>query len=369
MDAPVYSDYVRLNARDLAEFCQKVFQALGLSESDARMSADALVAANVRGIPSHGVGRLWRYVNGIQSGLMLPTAQVETLMDTPFSLVVDAHGTMGAPVSVRTMAKVIDKARLTGAAFGCVRDSNHFGIAAFYALMAMPHDMLGLAMTNSGMLAVPTFGCRPMFGTNPLAFAAPADREKGFVLDMSTTVVTRGKIELYDRRGRPVPEGWVVDAAGQPAVDTHTILQDLSHGTGGGILPLGGAGELFGGHKGYGLAIMVDILCAVLSGAPFGPSVVDTETSSARVSHFFGAIRIDGFRDPQEFRRDMDRMLADLRNSVPMAGAERVYFAGQKEFEQEEQFLREGVPVTRTTFHEICTIGARFGLPPLQEVE
>jgi L-2-hydroxycarboxylate dehydrogenase (NAD+) len=368
-NAPIHSDYVRLNAESLTDFCQKVFQALDLSESDARMSADALVAANLRGIPSHGVGRLWRYVNGIVSGLMLPTAQVETLMDTPSSVVVDAHGTMGAPVSVRTMTKVIDKASLSGAAFGCVRDSNHFGIAAYYALMALPHDMLGLAMTNSGMLAVPTFGCHPMFGTNPLAFAAPADQEKGFVLDMSTTVVTRGKIELYERRGKPVPEGWVVDGAGRPAVDARTILQDLSRGTGGGILPLGGAGELFGGHKGYGLAVMVDILCAVLSGAPFGPSVVDTETSSARVSHFFGAIRIDRFRDPQDFRRDMDRMLSDLRSSVPMEGAERVYFAGQKEFEQEERCRCEGVPVSKATYQEICAIGARFSIPPLQPVE
>jgi L-2-hydroxycarboxylate dehydrogenase (NAD+) len=364
-----HADNVRLDAKTLTGFCQQIFQALGLTEWDAHTSADALVAADVRGIPSHGVSRLWRYVNGIQSGLMLPNAQVETLMDTPSSIVVDAHGTMGAPVSTRTMEKVIDKARLSGAAFGCVRDSNHFGIAAYYAMMTLPHDMLGLAMTNSGVLAVPTFGCRPMFGTNPLAFAAPAGREKGFVLDMSTTVVTRGKIEVFHGQGQPIPEGWVIDRAGRPAVDAGAIIEDLSRGTGGGILPLGGAGELFGGHKGYGLAIMVDILCAVLSGAPYGPSVVDTETSSARVSHFFGAIRIDCYRDPGEFRRDMDRMLADLRSTVPVTGAERVYFAGQKEFEQEEVCRRQGVPVSRKTYDQICAIGARFDIPPLQTVQ
>jgi L-2-hydroxycarboxylate dehydrogenase (NAD+) len=360
---------VRIEADQLVGFCRRVFQALGLTEWDAHTSADVLVAADVRGIPSHGVSRLWRYVNGIESGLMLPNAQVETLIDTSSSVVVDAHGTMGAPVSVRTMEKVIDKAHRSGAAFGCVRDSNHFGIAAYYAMLALPQDMLGLAMTNSGMLAVPTFGCRPMFGTNPLAFAAPAGREKGFVLDMSTTVVTRGKIEVYEGLGKPVPKGWVVDGEGRPAVDAGAILQDLSRGTSGGILPLGGAGELFSGHKGYGLAIMVDILCAVLSGAPFGPAVVDTETSSARVSHFFGAMRIDRFRDPQEFRRDMDRMLIALRTTTPVAGAERIYFAGQKEFEQEAMCRREGVPLSRKTYVQICAIGARFGISPLQVLD
>jgi len=187
------------------------------------------------------------------------------------------------------------------------------------------------------------------------------------VLDMSTTVVTRGKIEVYEQLGKELPMGWAVGKTGQSARDARPLLDDMFHRVGGGILPLGGAGEDFGGYKGYGLSIMVDILCAVLCGAPFGPDLSDTATSSARVSHFFGAIKIDTFRNPQEFRRDMDRMLKDLRNCPLAEGAERVYFAGQKEFEKEEECLRVGVPLLNKSYAQICMIGNEHGVesPPI----
>jgi LDH2 family malate/lactate/ureidoglycolate dehydrogenase len=362
------AEQVRVQKDELEAFCQQIFQKLGLVEYDARSAARVLVAADVRGIPSHGVGRLWRYVNGLQTGLMLTDAPVETLVDTPSSVVVHAHGAMGAPVSVRTMERVMAKARTSGAAFGCIRDSNHFGIAGYYAMMALEEDMLGIAMTNTAALGVPTFGRQVMFGTNPLAFAAPADKERAFVLDMSTTVVTRGKIEVYDRLGEELPPGWAVDRTGRAARETASLLDDMFHRVGGGILPLGGEGEKFGGHKGYGLAIMVDILCGVLCGAPFGPELADTATSSARVGHFFGAVRIDTFRDPQAFRQDMDRMLQGLRACPPAEGEERVYFAGQKEFEHEAACLRLGVPLLRQTYDELCGIGAEHGVEPPQIV-
>jgi L-2-hydroxycarboxylate dehydrogenase (NAD+) len=359
------TDHVKINREHLEGFCQQVFQSLGLSESDARMAALVLVAADARGIPSHGVGRLWRYVNGLKAGTMLPDAPVETLVDTPSSIVIHAHGAMGAPVSVQAMERVIDKAGMNGAAFGCVRDSNHFGIAGYYAMLALDEDMLGIAMTNTAALGVPTFGRQVAYGTNPLAFAAPADKEVAFVLDMSTTVVTRGKIEVYDKLGQELPLGWAVDKTGRPAQDTQTLLDDMFHRLGGGILPLGGLGETYGGHKGYGLAVMVDILCAVLCGAPFGSGVSDTETSSGRVSHFFGAIKIDRFRDPQAFRQDMDRLLSNLRGCPPAERAERVYFAGQKEFEKEAECSRIGVPLFRKTYEQICDIGKEYGVDPL----
>ncbi|MBN1315111.1 MAG: Ldh family oxidoreductase, partial [Anaerolineales bacterium] len=157
--------------------------------------------------------------------------------------------------------------------------------------------------------------------------------------------------------------GWVVDRTGRPAHDPQSILQDLSNRTGGGILPLGGEGEQFGGHKGYGLAVMVDILCSVLSGAPFGPAVADTKTSSARVSHFLGAIKIDTFRNPHDFRLDMDHMLNNLRNSQPADGSERIYYAGLKEFDEEEKSKRKGIVLLEKTYHQICDIGARYGIP------
>ncbi len=365
------TDYVRIRRESLEAFCQQVFQSLKLSEDDARIAAAVLVAADARGIPSHGVARLCQYVNGLEMSLMNPDAPVEVLMDTPSSIVLHAHGAMGAPVSARAMEKVIDKARSNGAAFGCVRESNHFGIAGYYAMMALDEDMLGLAMTSTAALGVPTFGRQVMYGTNPLAFAAPADEEGAFVLDMSTTVVTKGKIELYGHLGKELPLGWAVDKTGRPAKDARAVLDDMFHRVGGGILPLGGAGEEFGGYKGYGLAVMVDILCSVLCGASFGPALYDRENSFARVSHFFGAIRIDTFRHPQEFRRDMDRMLSGLRNCPRAEGAERVYFAGQKEFEKEEECLRRGVPLLKKTYDQICAMGNEHGVdfPPLVEKE
>lgn len=361
------TEYIRIRRESLETFCGRIFQALDLSEDDARTAAAVLVAADARGIPSHGVARLHRYVNGLETGLMLPDAPVEVLMDTPSSLVIHAHGAMGAPVSVRAMKGVIEKAKTNGAAFGCVRDSNHFGIAGYYAMMALDEDMLGIAMTNTAALGVPTFGRRVMYGTNPLAFAAPADKERAFVLDMSTTVVTKGKIEVYERLGKQLPVGWAVSKHGRPATGPQSLLDDLFHQVGGGILPLGGAGEDFGGHKGYGLAVMVDILCAVLCGAPFGLDLFDTERSHGRVSHFFGAIQIEAFRDPQAFRRDMDRMLGGLRNCPLAEGSERVYFAGQKEFEKEAECLQRGVPLLKKTYDQICGIGEEHGVaaPPI----
>jgi LDH2 family malate/lactate/ureidoglycolate dehydrogenase len=262
------------------------------------------------------------------------------------------------------MRTAIQKAGQSGAAFACVRDSNHFGIAGYYAMMAMQEDMLGLAMTNTAALGVPTFGRQVMFGTNPIAFAAPADKERGFVLDMATTVVTRGKIEVYDRMEKPLPSGWAVDKTGQPALDAHSLLEDMWGRVGGGIMPLGGDGELFSGYKGFGLAVMVDILCAVLCGAPFGPGVADTETSSGRVSHFFGAIRIDAFRDPAAFRQDMDRMLQQLRDTPRAEGAERVYYAGLKEFEAEAESKRRGITLLRKTYDQLQEIAQEQGVTP-----
>jgi L-2-hydroxycarboxylate dehydrogenase (NAD+) len=357
-------DLVRVSRAALESFCSQVFQRLGLSQRDANVAAEVLAAADARGIPSHGVARLWRYVNGLKLGQMVPDAPVEIVRETPSSLVVDAHGAMGAPVSASTMRRLIDKAAEGGVAFGSVRDSNHFGIAGFYAMMALDHDMVGIAMTNTAPLGIPTFGRQVMFGTNPIAFAAPAGREVAFVLDMSTTVVTRGKLEVYERLGEPLPEGWALDRKGRPAVDAAAVLEDMLHRVGGGILPLGGAGEEFGGHKGYGLAVMVDILCAVLCGAPFGGRIADTVASSGRVSHFFGAIRIDTFRDPADFRADMDRYLADLKAVPPAEGARRVYVAGQKEFEKERECSQQGVPLRREVYGEISRIGSEQGVEP-----
>ncbi len=355
---------VRVERQALLAFCARVFESLSLPRDDAWVAADVLVAADARGIPSHGVARLPRYVHGLEIGLMRADAAPDTIRETPSSLLIDARGAMGAPVSARTMRSVMAKAADAGAAFGCVRDSNHFGIAGYYAMMALEADMIGFAMTNTAALGVPTFGRDLAFGTNPLAFAAPAGTAGAFVLDMATTVVTRGKVEVYDRSGKALPDGWAVDDQGRSAIDPARILHNLTYQLGGGILPLGGIGELSGGHKGFGLAVMVDILCGVLSGGGFGPEIADTPGSSARVSHFFGAIRIDTFRDPHAFRADMDRLLTSLRTQQPAEGADRVYFAGLKEAESEAECERLGVPLPLSVYERLMETGRHCGVEP-----
>ena len=350
---------VNIDIEILKQFCTELFIKIGLNPDDAPLAANVLVAADIRGIHSHGVGRILRWLNCIKTGMLIPNAEMEIIHKTSTTLLVDAHKGPGAPVSVKTMEKIIAKAETNGAAFAAVRNSNHFGIAGYYAMMALEHNMLGIALTNTPALAVPTFGRKVMFGTNPIAFAAPAKEEKAFVLDMSTSVVPRGKIEVYDKKNESIPLGWAVDKTGQPTTNAHQILDDMYHRLGGGVLPLGGAGEQFGGHKGYGLAVMVDILCAALSGGPMGSELSDTDASK-RMSHFFGAIKISAFRDPDAFCSDMDHMLRQLRTCPPAKGEERVWFAGQKEILKEEETRTNGIHLPEKTKSLLRNLGKEY---------
>ena len=349
---------IRINRKDLTDFCRDIFLELGLTETEANDSAEILVDADSRGIASHGVSRLKRYVNGIRSGVMISGVQPTILRDTPISLVLDANGAMGLSLSRSTMKEVIRRASEHGACFASVRNSNHFGIAGFYAEMAAYNDMIGIGMTNTAALGVPTFARDAYFGTNPIAVAVPASGNRLFCLDMATTVVTRGKIETYQREGKDLPIGWAVDTTGHGTVDAAKLLDDMLYQRGGGIMPLGGEGEELSGYKGYGLASVVDIMTALLSGGTFGKSVMDSETTSARVCHFFGAIRLDLFRDPEEFKNDMGRMMDELNAMRPAEGCSRVYYAGQKEHEAEERSWIEGIPVTAKLYEELCSIGS-----------
>ncbi len=353
---------IRVPRHDLEQFCHTVFVALGVGEEEALDSSRILVAADARGIASHGVGRLWRYVNGLKKGIMKPRVQPTVLRETPISLVLDAEGGMGMSLSQKTMHAVIEKARVSGAAFASIRNSNHFGIAGYYSEMAAHADMIGICMTNTAALGVPTFASEAMFGTNPIAIAIPAEGGRVFSLDMSTTVVTRGKIEVCEREEAPLPAGWAVDTTGTVTTDAATLLEDMLFQRGGGILPLGGEGELFGGHKGYGLATMVDIMTAVTSGGEFGKSVKDSEETSARVCHFFGAIRLDLFRDPQELKHDLGELLRQLNETRPAEGAKRVYYAGQKEREHEEACQTLGVPLSAKVYGQLVSIGEDLGI-------
>lgn len=357
-----YEEWImRIERAVLERFCTEVFIHMGLPKDEAEGSARVLVAADARGIESHGVGRLQRYVNGIERGVMQGSAVPVILRETPMSRVLDAQGAMGMGLSMHAMEWVIEQAGVLGFACASIRNSNHFGIAGFYAEMAARKNMIGICMTNTAALGVPTFAKTAMFGTNPIAFAVPS-HGRLFSLDMSTTVVTRGKVEVYAREQKELPLGWAVDTSGRGTVDAGALLEDMLFQRGGGLLPLGGEGERFSGYKGYGLAVMVDILTALTSGGVFGKSVQDSAATSARVCHFFAAIRLDIFRDPEEFKSDMDRLLAELSQAGPAVGAQRVYYAGLKEQEREDESNRIGVEISEVVYSRLKTLSERLGI-------
>jgi Malate/L-lactate dehydrogenases len=354
---------VRVRREELEAFCAAVFEALGMPASQASSSSRILVAADARGIGSHGVARLRRYVEGIRKGVMLPAAEARRLRETPSSFVVDARGGIGLSISEDAMRDVIGLARGRGFACAAVRDSNHFGIAGYYAMMALPHDMIGVAMTNTAALGVPTNGRDAGFGSNPIAIAVPAGTEAPFVLDMATTVVTRGKIETYEREGKALPTGWAVGTRGAGETDPARLLEDMLYQRGGGILPLGGLGVDLGGHKGFGLGVLVDIMTAIASGGVFGKSVMDSAATSARVCHFFAALRIDLLREPAEFKADMDRLLREILTSRPAEGSSEVIYAGLKEHRMERECEARGVPLPESVWKRLDSIGGELCVP------
>ena len=356
----------RVQAEPLKDFCVRVFQKMDVPEADARITADVLVTANLRGVDSHGVARLRRYVNGLQRGMMVAQPEVQVVTDSPATALIDAGAGLGQPVSYRAMEKAIEKALDVGAGFVTVRNSNHYGIAGYYAMMALKHDCIGISMTNAAVLVVPTFGRDAMLGTNPIAVAAPAGQERPFVLDMATSTVPRGKLEVYHRLEKPLPLGWATDETGTPTIESGRVLENFKQRAGGGLLPLGGAGELLGGHKGYGLSLMVDVLCAVLSGAAYAdtvyPKAPDGKPLPSKIGHFFGAWRVDGFRPADEFKAAMDDLQQRLKNAPKAEEQDRIYVHGEKEYEEAERRSREGIPLNPKVAVDLEAIAGELGI-------
>jgi LDH2 family malate/lactate/ureidoglycolate dehydrogenase len=348
----------------LRRFVSDAMLAVRANAEDAELTADVLVASDLRGIESHGVARLERfYIDRILEGFIDPQAAEETVRETPATLAVDARNGMGHPVSVRTMRRTIEKARETGCAVATVRNSNHYGIAGYYAALALPHDAIGISSTNSGRLAVPTFGRDLMLGTNPFAFAIPGRGEDAFVLDMATTAVARGKLEIAKRLGKQLKTGWAVDRDGRETLDPDT-------GIAGALLPLGGPGTEHGGHKGFGLGLLADILCGVLGGGIFTPDMPMSyeDPQKATVSHFFAAVRIDGFRDPAAFRADVQRELEEFRASEPAPGFDRVFTPGEPEAIREREHRRAGIGLDPIVVESLDRVAARLNIAPARRL-
>jgi LDH2 family malate/lactate/ureidoglycolate dehydrogenase len=352
-----------VNDQKLLQFVQGVFQSFGVAPDKAFICAENLVLADLRGIPSHGVARLKRYVDGMINGTILPLAKPTVVKEAPSTATIDGNAGLGQVIAHYATELAIAKAKKNGVGVVTVRNSNHYGIAGYYSQMILEAGLLGISMTNSAPLVVPTFGKEMIIGTNPISLTAPTKRNRPFFLDMATSVVPRGKLEVYDRREKPLPEGWAVDAAGKVTTSAAEVLRNMTARAGGGILPLGGEGELFSGYKGYGMAVLVDILCGVLSGGAYG-DMVDSkgphgENQPAEVGHFFMALNIENFVEMEVFKEKMDDFIDRLKASAKAEGADRIFIHGEKEYELYDKHRKEGVPLEEKVYEVLKTIGGQ----------
>jgi L-2-hydroxycarboxylate dehydrogenase (NAD+) len=343
----------------IANFMFDVFRGLGAPEEDARICADVLIASDLQGIESHGVGRLMYYYDRIKAGVQATRTEFEIVNETETTAMVDGHHGMGHVIAYRSMRLAMDKARHYGLGAVAVRNSTHFGIAGYYPLLAAKEGMIGLTVTNARPAMSPTFGTAPMLGTNPIAFAAPSDMPFPFCFDGATTITQRGKIEVAARAKKPIPEGWAIDPEGKPLIDPDQILTDLGAGTAA-LLPLGGAGELMAGYKGYDLATMVEILSASLCGGAFMKDLLGFAADGSRrpymLGHFFLAIDVEHFVPLATSRRITGQIMRALQASRRAPGQDRIYVAGEKEYEMEKLRREQGVPVNHNLRRELQTM-------------
>lgn len=349
----------------LRSFIRDVLVKCGVPETDVDICADVIIESDKRGIQSHGISRLKYYYNRIQSGQHKVVTEFEVVKDHAATAVVDGHHGMGMVIASRAMQMAIDKAKMYGMGSVAVRNSTHFGIAGYYPLMAIHQDMIGLTVTNARPAVSPTFGVQPMLGTNPIAFGAPSDDDIPFLYDGATPITQRGKIEVYARLNKPMPEGWVADENGKLVTDSLATLSGLTKGTMS-LLPLGGAGELLAGYKGYGLGTMVEILSASLQGGVFLQALSgvaeDGSPRPFRVGHFFMAIDIESFTDLDQFKAITGQILRDLRNSKKVPGQTRIYTAGEKEYEMLKVTAERGIEINPELQKEIKFLQGELGL-------
>jgi len=349
----------------MEQFMIDVFKAAGVPEEDAKICADVLITSDKRGIDSHGIGRLKPiYIDRIMDGIINPVTKIKVVKEGPTTAVLDGQNGVGQVISKKAMEMAIEKAENYGMGMVAVRNSNHYGIAGYYVLMAVEAGMIGITGTNARPSIAPTFGVENMLGTNPLTFGIPTDEEFPFVLDCATSVSQRGKIEVYAREGKPLPEGWVIGQDGSPRTDTEQVLKDLLTG-GAALTPLGGIGEEMGGYKGYGYATVVEILSAALQGGAFLKALSGMENGKKvpyRLGHFFIAINIEAFTELDSFRKTAGDILRQLRSSKRMPGQDRIYTAGEKEYLAWLERKDKGVPVNEALQRDIIQLKQMLNL-------
>jgi L-2-hydroxycarboxylate dehydrogenase (NAD+) len=343
----------RVNHEKLTRFVSRSFEKLGVTSADAEIAAKVLVAADLRGVDTHGVIRFspqaW-YVKWLAEGSMTARPNIRLISESPTTALIEGDRGMGMVIGHRAMEIAMRKAKQSGIGMVGVRNSRHYGMSAYYAMLALPQDMIGIAMTNASRQVVPTFGSEARFGTNPMCFAVPADKELPFVLDMATTTAAAGKLELAARQGKSIPSGWALDDHAELTNDPKTAQKARR------LLPLGGSRE-GGSHKGYGLAILVEIFCGALTG-----TLTALNSDQDPRGHFFGAIRIDYFRPVAEFKRDMDRLIRELKSTPPIQGQERVYVAGEIEFKTAEDRTERGIPLLPSVLDGLRGVSEQLGV-------
>jgi len=348
----------------LREFCERTFRHFGVAEADAATAAQVLIAADLRGIDSHGVARLHTYFDMLELGRINPRCRPRIVRETPSTAVVDGDNGLGLVVGPWANRVAMDKAEAVGSGWVSVCNTNHYGIAGWYVLQALARDLIGWSMTNSTKLVAPLWGAERMLGTNPIAIAFPGLEEPPIVIDLATCTAAYGKVEIARRKGEPIPLGWAIDSAGVETRDPQAMID------GGALLPLGSERER-GGHKGYALALMVDVLSAVLSGANWGPFTppfalrqeVPARSVGKGIGHFFGAMRIDGFRDPLEFKREIDDLVRTFRRTRPAPGTTGPLIPGDPERECERLRSAGGVPLVAAVVEDLRDISKRTGIP------
>lgn len=349
--------------QSLYDFTYTVFKQIGCNDASATTATKVLLAADVRGIDSHGVARLTGYVRLWEAGRINSNPNINIKHETPSTAVVDGDAGLGLVVAPYAMQVAIDKAEKVGTGWVSVCNSNHFGIAGYHAMMALQHDMIGMAMTNASALVAPTFSVERMLGTNPIAVAIPADEQPPFVADFATTTAANGKLEILQRKNEDAPPGWVQDKNGNPSTNANELKN------GGALLPLGSDRE-HGSHKGYALGSIVDIFSAVLSGASYGPWAppfpayvpMPERMPGKGLGHFFGVMRVDAFRPADEFKKHMDNWITRFRNAKPAEGFEKVLIPGDPEREMEAIRMKEGIPIIDAVADDLKKVGEKLGV-------
>ena len=346
--------YGVISAGAYREKAETVFRNLGFSPEESRVITGVLLEADLFGVESHGISRIMKYVKLVREGIVDRRAKPEILKETPVSALLDARSAMGQLVSEKAMGMAIEKARTAGIGMVQVRHSNHFGIAGYYALKAAEQGLIGVTMTNTQAIMVPTFSAEALLGSNPIAVAFPAG-EQPFLFDAATTVVTRGKLELYEKLGRELPCDWAVGHTGKINRNPGEVLRDIREKRGGGILPAGGAGEDMAGYKGYGFAMICELMTSVLSGGVLGMH----KQEKGDTSHAFYAVNPEIFGDAGEIRGTAQQLMDEIHTARPAEGQEQIFVAGEKEFRRRAERLENGIPLSLKVLKELDALLAK----------